>query len=59
LVRRRSGDRPVLAAYPGALILEFGEHGIRRAEWDELELVAHWQAFLQTPDMYLRYLFRD
>jgi predicted ATPase len=48
---------PVLAAFPGATILEFGEHGIRRAEWRELELVSHWHAFLDQPELYLRYLF--
>ena len=48
---------PVLAAFPGATILEFGEHGIRRAEWAELELVDHWRAFLDRPQLYLRHLF--
>ncbi|MFN2561015.1 MAG: AAA family ATPase [Jatrophihabitans sp.] len=48
---------PLLAAFPGATILEFGEHGIRRAEWRELELVEHWQAFLDRPEQYLRHLF--
>ncbi len=47
---------PVLAAFPGATILEFGEHGIRRAEWSELELVDHWRAFLDRPELYLRHL---
>jgi predicted ATPase len=48
---------PVLAALPGAAILEFGDHGIRAASWDELELVNHWRAFLSRPESYLRYLF--
>jgi predicted ATPase len=48
---------PLLAAFPGATILEFGEHGIRRAEWRELELVEHWRAFLDRPEQYLRHLF--
>jgi predicted ATPase len=48
---------PVLAAFPGATILEFGPHGIRRAEWAELELVDHWRAFLDRPELYLRHLF--
>jgi predicted ATPase len=47
---------PLLAAYPGATILEFGESGFRRLVWDELELVTHWRAFLDDPEMYLRYL---
>ncbi|HZC72774.1 MAG TPA: AAA family ATPase [Jatrophihabitans sp.] len=48
---------PVLAAFPGATILEFGAHGIRTAAWAELELVQHWQAFLEDRDLYLRHLF--
>jgi predicted ATPase len=47
---------PVLAAFPGATILEFGDSGIRESAWTELELVAHWRAFLERPEMYLRYL---
>ena len=48
---------PLLAAFPGATVLEFGEHGFRRCEWDELELVEHWRAFLAQPQRYLRHLF--
>ena len=48
---------PVLAAVPGATILEFGEDGFRRVDWAELDLVAHWRAFLDRPDSYLRHLF--
>jgi predicted ATPase len=48
---------PVLAAMPGATTLEFGEHGIRTASWEDLELVSHWQAFLSRPEGYLRHLF--
>lgn len=48
---------PLLAAFPGAAILEFGDHGIRSASWQDLELVSHWQAFLARPESYLRYLF--
>jgi len=48
---------PVLAAMPGATILEFGDHGFRTVAWDELELVGHWRSFLAHPDGYLRHLF--
>ncbi len=48
---------PLLAAVPDASILEFGAHGIRPSEWDELELVQHWQAFLAGREQYLRHLF--
>ncbi|WP_243232801.1 AAA family ATPase [Microbacterium sp. CIAB417] len=47
---------PVLAALPGARILEVGEWGIREAEWDGLELVSHWRSFLDSPPRYLRHL---
>ena len=34
---------PVLAAMPGATILEVGEWGLPATTWEELELVQHWQ----------------
>ena len=40
---------PVLAAMPGATILEVGEWGYRRTTWEELELVQHWKAYLDAP----------
>lgn len=47
---------PVLAALPGATILEVGPWGLRPTAWDDLELVQHWRAFLDAPDRYLRHL---
>ena len=47
---------PVLAALPGAKILEVGEWGIRPAEWNDLEIVNHWRSFLDQPARYLRHL---
>lgn len=47
---------PVLAALPGARILEVGDWGIRPAQWEDLELVTHWRSFLQDPTRYLRHL---
>lgn len=47
---------PVLAALPGARILEVGEWGVRPAEWEDLELVHHWRSFLDSPPRYLRHL---
>jgi predicted ATPase len=44
---------PLLTAMPGATILELGEHGIRAARWDDLELVRHWRSYLDRPDTYL------
>jgi predicted ATPase len=50
---------PLLAALPGAQILEIGEHGIREVGWQDLELVDHWRRFLNRPDAYLRHLTGD
>jgi predicted ATPase len=47
---------PVLAAMPGATILEVGEWGLRRTTWEELELVQHWRAYLEAPGRYLRHV---
>jgi predicted ATPase len=47
---------PVLAAMPGATILEVGDWGIRRTTWAELELVYHWKAYLDAPGRYLRHV---
>ncbi len=47
---------PVLAALPGARILEVGEWGLRETEWADLDLVDHWRRFLATPEAYLRHL---
>ncbi|MFG2139216.1 ATP-binding cassette domain-containing protein [Streptomyces sp. NPDC048650] len=47
---------PVLTALPGAGIVEFGEHGMRPAEWAELGLVDHWRRYLTDPRAYLRHV---
>ena len=47
---------PMIAAIPGASILELGDWGIRAAQWDELDLVRHWRLFLSEPDSYFRRL---
>jgi predicted ATPase len=47
---------PVLAAMPGATILEVGDWGLRRTTWQELELVEHWKAYLDAPGRYLRHV---
>jgi predicted ATPase len=51
-----STHSPLLAALPGARILDVGPWGLRRVPWDELDLVRNWQAFLEAPDRYLRHL---
>ena len=47
---------PLLAALPGARILEVGPWGIRETVWEELELVAHWRRYLEAPMRYLRHV---
>jgi predicted ATPase len=47
---------PVLAALPGATILEVGEWGIRPTSSDDLVLVASWRAYLEDPRRYLRHV---
>jgi len=43
---------PIIAAVPGASILELGDWGIRAATWDELDMVSSWRRFLTEPDSY-------
>ena len=47
---------PMIAAVPGAALLELGPWGIRAARWEELDLVRHWRLFLSEPDSYFRRL---
>lgn len=47
---------PVLAAMPGATILEVGPWGLRPRAWADLELVEHWRAYLADPQRYLRHV---
>jgi predicted ATPase len=51
-----STHSPVLAALPGAQILEVGPWGLRRQAWGDLDLVSNWRAFLEAPERYLRHL---
>lgn len=50
---------PVVAALPEAQILELGEWGIRRCEWDDTDLVTNHRAFLRTPQAFLRHVVGD
>ena len=47
---------PVLAALPGATILEVGDWGLRPSSWDDLVLVQNWRAYLADPHRYLRHI---
>lgn len=51
-----STHSPVLAALPGARILEVGPWGLRPRGWEELDLVGSWRSFLDAPQRYLRHL---
>lgn len=51
-----STHSPLLAALPGATVLEAGEWGLRRREWDDLELVRRWRGFFDSPARFLRTL---
>lgn len=47
---------PMIAALPGAAILEVGEWGIRKTSWEDLRLVQNWKSYLQAPERYLRHV---
>ncbi|GAA4282500.1 hypothetical protein GCM10022261_00310 [Brevibacterium daeguense] len=51
-----STHSPVLAAFPGAELYEFGPWGIRRSSYDDLDLVQNWRLFLDAPERFLRHL---
>jgi predicted ATPase len=51
-----STHSPVLAAFPGAVIQEVGEWGLRRSEWGDLDLVRNLQLFLDAPGRFLRHV---
>ncbi len=50
---------PIVAAIPGARLLELGPWGIRPATWDDLSLVVAWRQFMRDPQSYFRHLFDD
>ena len=47
---------PVVAALPGARLLELDDSGFREREWEDLEVVGHYRRFLEAPVRYLRHL---
>ena len=48
---------PILAAIPGASLLELGPWGFRSATWEDLGLVVAWRQFMRDPQSYFRHLF--
>jgi len=47
---------PILAALPGARILQLDAEGMAEVTFDDSELVRAWRAFLDAPGRYLRHL---
>ncbi|SOD74584.1 predicted ATPase [Jatrophihabitans sp. GAS493] len=47
---------PILAAMPGALLLQLDESGIRPVDYDETDLVTSWRGFLASPERFLGHL---
>ena len=47
---------PLLAAMPGAKVLEVGDWGLRESSYEDLELVKHWKSYLAEPMRYLRHV---
>jgi predicted ATPase len=47
---------PVVAAIPGARILQFDDEGFQEISWADLELVQHYRTFLAEPMRYLRHV---
>ncbi len=47
---------PILAALPGATLLEVGAHGMREVAYDDLDLVRDWRSFLDAPNRWLRHV---
>jgi len=50
---------PVLAAIPGARVLELGPDGWTETHWEDLQLVSHARAFLADPHRYWRHVIDD
>jgi predicted ATPase len=50
---------PIVAAVPGATILELGEWGLRNSQWHDLDLVHSWRTFLNEPNALLRHLLDE
>jgi len=47
---------PLVAATPGARVIEVGDWGLRDCSWDDLAIVQHWRSFLDAPARYLRHV---
>ncbi len=47
---------PLLAALPGAQLLQLNQDGIHPVDYDSSHLVRSWRSFLAAPETYLRHL---
>jgi predicted ATPase len=47
---------PLIAATPGATLIEVGEWGMRKVAYDDLALVRSWRDFLANPERFVKYL---
>ena len=47
---------PLIAATPGATLIEVGEWGMRKVAYEDLELVRSWRHFLESPESFVKYL---
>jgi predicted ATPase len=50
---------PVLAATPGAVLLQLDADGLHPTTWADLTVVDHYRRFLSAPDRYLRHFRPD
>jgi predicted ATPase len=50
---------PVIAAIPGAHLIELGPWGMRPSAWEDLSLVIAWRDFMRDPRSYFRHLFDE
>ena len=50
---------PIVAAIPGAHLLELGPWGMRPSAWEDLSLVIAWRQFMRDPRSYFRHLFEE
>ena len=50
---------PIVAALPGANLLELGPWGVRHATWDDLGLVISWRQFMRDPESFFRHLLGE
>lgn len=54
-----STHSPLLAATPGAAIVQLDETGFHRTTWGELAVVDHWRRYLESPQRYLQHLLEE